>query len=66
MANNTSIDPAIDPLDPPTVVAAGISVSRQTLANWRSTRSVELPFVKIGRMVRYRRSDWQALAKAPR
>lgn len=57
------VDPA-DQLDPPRVVAEALGVSTQTLANWRCTRRNPLPYVKIGRMVRYRRSVWQALAEA--
>ncbi|WP_018989145.1 helix-turn-helix domain-containing protein [Aromatoleum toluclasticum] len=34
-----------------------IDVSPGTLAVWRSTGRYNLPFVKIGRNVRYRRSD---------
>jgi hypothetical protein len=60
-ASSAPID-ALDPLDPPHVVAAGLSVSIQTLANWRCTKRVALPYVKIGRSVRYRRSEWQRLS----
>jgi predicted site-specific integrase-resolvase len=56
--------PIDDPLDPPRVVARGLGVSTQTLANWRCTGRVDLPFVKINRMVRYRRSKWRRLAGA--
>jgi excisionase family DNA binding protein len=28
-----------------------------TLSVWRSTKRYDLPFVKVGRLVRYRRSD---------
>ena len=52
----------IDPLDPPPVVAKGLGVSTQTLANWRCTGRVDLGHVKLGRMVRYPRSKWQAKA----
>lgn len=37
-------------------VARLLGVSRQTLANWRSTRR-HLPFFKVDRMVRYQRAD---------
>lgn len=57
-----ALPPDIDPLDPPGIVAAALGLSTQTLANWRCTRRNPLPFVKIGRSVRYRRSVWQALA----
>lgn len=38
-----------------------LSVSLRTLAAWRSTGRHNLPFVKVGRLVRYRQpdvSDW--------
>jgi excisionase family DNA binding protein len=28
-----------------------------TLNNWRATKRVTLPYVKVGRLVRYRQSD---------
>lgn len=37
--------------------AAYISVSPNTLPIWRSTHRYDLPFVKVGRLIRYRRSD---------
>ena len=37
--------------------AAMLDVSPGTLSVWRSTGRYNLPFVKIGRKVRYRRAD---------
>lgn len=37
--------------------AAYISVTPKTLIHWRCTGSVDLPFIKVGRAVRYRVSD---------
>lgn len=34
-----------------------LGIKRQTLSVWRSTGRYGLPYVKIGRCVRYRRSD---------
>jgi excisionase family DNA binding protein len=34
-----------------------LNVSEGTLAIWRSTRRYALPYVKVGRKVRYRRVD---------
>lgn len=34
-----------------------VGVSQQTLGIWRCTGRYRLPFVKIGRLVRYRRRD---------
>lgn len=63
MAVPVVLPPEIDPLDPPSVVAAALGVSPQTLANWRCTKRNPLPYLKVGaRSVRYRRSVWQAFA----
>lgn len=40
----------------PNDVADALGVSVQTLASWRSNGRYDLPFVKIGRLVRYRKS----------
>ncbi|QSA98816.1 helix-turn-helix domain-containing protein [Methylococcus sp. EFPC2] len=40
----------------------GIAVD--TLAVWRSTKRYPLPFIKVGRMVRYRKSDLEAFLAA--
>ena len=40
--------------------AAYLDVKPETLSVWRSTGRYELPFVKIGRNVRYRRSELDA------
>ena len=37
--------------------AVHIGVKPQTLDVWRSTRRVDLPYLKIGRIVRYRLAD---------
>jgi excisionase family DNA binding protein len=37
-----------------------LSVKRHTLAIWRSTGRYNLPFVKLGRLVRYKKSDLDA------
>lgn len=41
----------------PDDVARMLGCSSQTLASWRSTGRLALPFVKIGRLCRYRRAD---------
>ena len=41
----------------PDDVAELLDVSSQTLASWRTTGRYDLPFVRIGRLVRYRRAD---------
>ena len=40
--------------------AAMLDVSPGTLSVWRSTGRYALPFLKIGRKVRYRRADLEA------
>ncbi len=44
----------------PTEAAEYVAVKEQTLAVWRSTGRYDLPFVRVGRCVRYRRSDLDA------
>jgi predicted site-specific integrase-resolvase len=41
----------------PRDVARALSVSEQTLANWRATGRVQLPFIKVGGKVMYRLQD---------
>ena len=41
----------------PKQAAEYLGIAAQTLAVWRSTGRYALPFVKVGRNVRYRRSD---------
>lgn len=48
---------AADPLMPPEDAAEYIGVSPGTLSVWRSTGRYDLPFLKIGRSVRYRKAD---------
>lgn len=40
--------------------AERLQLSPATLQVWRCTRRVNLPFVKVGRLVRYRAEDLQA------
>jgi excisionase family DNA binding protein len=44
--------------------AERLGTSPNTLANWRATRRVQVPFVKIGRNVRYRAADIEAFIAA--
>lgn len=37
--------------------AAYLGVAEQTLAVWKCTRRYDLPYVKIGKLVKYRRVD---------
>jgi hypothetical protein len=45
-----------DPLLTPPEFAARIRTAEKTLEVWRSTKEVDIPYVKIGRLVRYRES----------
>lgn len=36
-----------------------LNVQPQTLAKWASTQRYALPYIKVGKAVRYRRSDLQ-------
>ncbi|WP_035374579.1 helix-turn-helix domain-containing protein [Pseudoduganella violaceinigra] len=44
----------------PDVAALYLEVSEQTLAIWRCTKRYPLPYIKVGRLVRYRLSDLEA------
>ena len=44
--------------------AEHLTVSPGTLSVWRSTGRYNLPFVKVGRMVRYRLTDLDAWLEA--
>ena len=54
-----SIESSAELLDPE-AAAALLDVSPGTLSVWRSTGRYNLPFLKIGRKVRYRRSVLEA------
>lgn len=43
----------------PDQAAEILGVSAKTLSIWRSTKRYDLPYVKSGRLVRYRESDLQ-------
>jgi excisionase family DNA binding protein len=49
-----------DKLYSPKEAAGYLGVSKQTLNIWRMTGKYSLPFIKIGRIIRYRESDLQA------
>jgi len=43
--------------------AAYLGVAVQTLAIWKSTKRYDLPFVKIGRLCKYKRSELDAFIR---
>jgi predicted DNA-binding transcriptional regulator AlpA len=49
-----------DPLRDPAHTAQRLGVTRNALAMWRCSQRYQLPFIKIGRLIRYRESDIQA------
>lgn len=50
----------------PDQVAAALGLSHRTLAAWRSSRRSELPWLKVGSRIRYRRQDVIAWLEARR
>lgn len=55
-----SIKPGFEPLLDAKAAADYLAVSIPTLATWRCTKRYDLKYYKIGRAVRYRRSDLEA------
>ena len=53
-------DPHNDRLYSPEEAAEYLGVVENTLSVWRSTGRYNLPYIKVGRLVRYRLSDLQA------
>lgn len=37
-----------------------LGISEQTLAIWKCTKRYDLPFVKIGRLIKYKKADLDA------
>jgi excisionase family DNA binding protein len=48
----------------PTQVAEQLSVSTGTLAVWRCNGTCQIPYIKIGRSVRYKAADIEAFLNA--
>lgn len=49
-----------DPLIPPSEASEYLGVTQDTLAVWRCTGRYAIPYLKVGRLVKYRRSDLDA------
>jgi Helix-turn-helix domain len=58
--HNTVIDVPADPLLLPKSAAEILKVETTTLATWRSKKRWPLPYLKIGKLIRYRKSDVDA------
>jgi hypothetical protein len=54
------------PLTDTTGAAAILCVDPQSLANWRVNGRVAIPYIKIGRVVRYRIADLNAFIEQNR
>ena len=55
--NTTKEDPKVaDVLRSPSEAAKFLGVAEHTLAVWRCNARYDLPFVKVGRLVKYRQS----------
>ncbi|MER2511027.1 MAG: helix-turn-helix domain-containing protein [Nitrosomonas ureae] len=50
---NQSTDPLFTPIE----TAEYIGATEKTLAVWRCTGRYAIPFIKVGRLVKYRKSD---------
>lgn len=48
----------------PKQAAEYLGVSPGTLEVWRSTKRYPLPFIKVGRLVKYRQSDLDAFLES--
>jgi len=53
-----------DPLLKPADVARRLGVDVETLNVWRCNKRYDLPYVKVGRLVRYRPRDVEAFIEA--
>ena len=53
-------DQPIDPILPPTEAAEYIGVTVRTLSVWRCVGRYNIPFIKVGRLVKYRKSALDA------
>ena len=49
--------PTYDPLLPQKDTAAMLGVEESTLVGWRYHKRYNLPYIKIGKLIRYRKSD---------
>ena len=53
-----------DALLAPAEAAKRLGIQEQTLAVWRSSGRYHLPFIKVGRLVRYRASSVEEFLQA--
>ncbi|WP_031429853.1 helix-turn-helix domain-containing protein [Methylomicrobium agile] len=55
---------ATQQLFPPKQAADYLGVKVSTLEVWRSTKRYNIPYVKVGRLVKYRQSDLDAFLES--
>ena len=48
----------------PNETAQILKLSVDTLAVWRTNKTYDIPYVKVGRLVRYKRADIEAFIKS--
>lgn len=63
MATPTLIPPK-DEIFSNTVAAEYIGVTPRTLEVWRCTKRYQIPFIKVGRLVKYRKSALDAFLES--
>ncbi len=61
--NEAFVDNKLDKLLTPEEVANILGVSANTLNVWRCTKRYNLPYIKLGRSIRYRYEDVQHFIK---
>lgn len=61
IAPNNTVD---DPLFTPEQTSAYIGISQATLSTWRCVKRYNLDYIKVGRLVRYRKSSCDAFLQA--
>jgi len=65
-ADNPLVSLSKSPLLDPNRAAEFLGVSRETLAVWRCTKRYPLPYIKVGRLVKYREADLAAFLESRR
>ena len=68
LRHSISISNPLSPTDLLTEAEAAkfLGLEPKTLAIWRSTKRYPLPYIKVGRLVRYQRSDLLAFLESRR
>lgn len=64
MTRTKTLDAATEKLLTEDQTAEMLAIQSQTLSVWRTTKRYDLPYVKVGRSVRYRLSDVMAFIES--